>query len=389
MEYPSALFSILLVLAYNHYCEASPLKFNNKNDLTQENVVVDFVSPKNIFGSTSTDFNQENDQLENRKRWEEPNMDSLRDVKANPIFHFRHNANANKNGDKRLFKYKLKLSGPYHYKSIIKTKLRIPLLDDPFFPHVDPMSGFMDDFMNDFMGMNNVIQPNMLNKWQITHNIPKPVHSRNEEENSSLKFWIKNDNVESTTENNLGTEGDDEDYKTDLWKKYMKNEPEPEDSQNITGEEESSDPAIECENGKDERCIRNYLKKNENNWWTKLALPWKPKIYRQHKKDIQENKPDFELNYPHDDHPELKAFNRELVGLEGDDDIPVYNDRPKRNKHNEYDAIIAVTILGLGLLIVYQMGKILRQEFDNLKKRNGKLPVPVPGYLLGRTQAGI
>lgn len=206
------------------------------------------------------------------------------------------------------------------------------------FPHFDPMFGIIDRMMDSLIQpiVNRPFNRHIIGaRSSINEDKIKPNQFMRNEDDSSLKFWIKNEDTLTTqpktlvkeVHNNLiqdakdsnksediepGTENpvfdtDYPDYKTDLWRKFNKNDSDVNRSnpnvgsnntddfwfkdidnnkyqtvENKTATESKSNGELSQEKQESSNAVEND--KIEDAWWYHMISPRKPIILRNRKK---------------------------------------------------------------------------------------------------------
>uniref|UniRef100_A0A8D9A9A1 Uncharacterized protein n=1 Tax=Cacopsylla melanoneura TaxID=428564 RepID=A0A8D9A9A1_9HEMI len=266
----------------------------------------------------------------------------------------------------------------------------------------DPTLGLLDRMMNDLMVP-------LLNDMPLLDN----VNLRRQEngEDSSLKFWMQNENrnkpnpwskrenpFEVTDENvsseDVGTNNDstaeeDSDYKSDLWKKFMKDDKNKQDG--IATDYATLDPKQKiCKNCKSfEKSAEHWdgkmndEKEAETEWWSRLVLPWKRPIYKDHKKSShQETRMSGgdedildDLFSDEDEKESAPGFNTNAVGLRGNEELPMKYKMNLTKKHSKpmegdshtptrgkrthrnvnYDAVMVLFSFGIIIVLMYKI----------------------------------
>lgn len=374
----------------------------------------------------------------------------LANLMFEPMFHFKRIFNTNRNvGDMenngpRCMKYEVpnmldvkeNPGVPYH-KSVLITKLNDPSVNsktiprfpndnkntdpmlrpkqhpffspDPFFPHFDVLDSIMDSLMQP---LNDPYPPP---KVDTKAKLPE---SRDTED-SSLKFWIRNENAFKNkprtiklnkrkidtmvdplvSENKSAVAVDNElsedypDYKTDLWKKYgekgdKKTELKFKNSDDFKGVKDNTwlpindsdnERAPDTINSNEENKINKYLKENENEWWNRLVFPRKPKIIRDHKKGDCGRQEKLLGDSDYDDESSLNEDDSNFRQIH-----LVFNrtkPKSKRVKASADDLFIDLVIIGFLMtimLLLYKISKLLYQEYNASVRTQGGLPVRRP-----------
>ncbi|KAL1463249.1 hypothetical protein WDU94_015016 [Cyamophila willieti] len=377
-------------------------------------------------------------------------------VVLKPVFHIKRIAKINKNEVPRFVAYNqvpnlFDISGrktpprPLIHRSIFITKLTNPKdypLPRPhhYMARFDPTLGLLDRMMNDLMVP-------LLNDMPLLDNSNHRLDTR---EDSSLKGWMQNErnkpnqwnkrenpveaNDDNVSSEDVGNNEEESDYKTDLWKKYMTDDKSKQDSS--VNDHDTSDckrntchDCISCENSA-EPCDgtindENNVKEDETEWWSRLVLPWKRPIYKDHKKSSHQetrmssgNAENLEDLLADDDEKDTNTksradtglntdtgFNTRAVGLRGNVEFALHNDkrmnltkrvykivegdshtpiRGKRVQRNvNFDAIILLFSFGIMVMLLY---KLIRLMFKtHLMARINRSPeskprVPLPSY---------